>query len=232
MCGCCDAYVSCLATLLLFNNVSHLIYFKEESNRRADRFEATSCCVYINILTISAAFILQDQSKLSSQGFQEGKTCNMCTVNWKMCQHWPLPSSRWSATDHISTSKADTYRKPHVSEPRRFKAWPSSTHQFFFSSKISRVQSPPNTQTQTYTFQPFLSRLSYSVQVFERVSEQVQRCNCYHLETRNVTGDRLARTNWNHYSPVSLVPVKLWVCRNVVSYCIQACAPPNHPEPL
>lgn len=138
---------------------------------------------------------------------------------------------RTAATDHISTSKADTYKKPHVSEPKRFKAWPSNT--FFFSSKMSRVQWPPNNQTQAYTSQPFLSRLSYSVPVFfERVSEQFQRCNCYPLETRNVTGDRLARTNWNHYSPLSLVPVKLCVCRNVVSYCIQACAPPNLSEPV
>lgn len=44
---------------------------------------------------------------------------------------------------------------------------------------------------------------------------------------REAAGDILARTNWNHYSLFSLVPIKLWVCRNVVSYCIQACAPPN-----
>lgn len=81
------------------------------------------------------------------------------------------------------------------------------------------------TETQNYIFQPFLF-------IFDRVSEPVQICNCYHLEARNVTGDRLARTNWNHYSPMSLVPVKIWLLRNVVSYCIQACAPPNCPELL
>lgn len=79
---------------------------------------------------------------------------------------------------------------------------------------------------------PRPSHLPYSAPVFERVSEGVQRCNCYHLETGEATGDRLARTNWNHYSAASLVPVSHGAHRNVVSYCIQACAPPNHPEPL
>ena len=64
------------------------------------------------------------------------------------------------------------------------------------------------------------------------VTATTWRWEIFHALCREAAGDRLGRTNWNHYSPVSLVPVKLWVCRNVVSYCIQACAPSNRPEPV
>lgn len=51
------------------------------------------------------------------------------------------------------------------------------------------------TATQNYVLQAVLF-------VFDRVTEPVQRCNCYHLEARNVTGDRLTWTNWNQCTPM------------------------------
>lgn len=51
------------------------------------------------------------------------------------------------------------------------------------------------TATQDYFLQAVLF-------VFDRVTEPVQRCNCYHLEAQNVTGDRLTWTNWNQCTPM------------------------------
>lgn len=111
-----------------------------------------SCCVYSNMLAILAAFILRDQSKLPSQECRLGNTCNICTVNWMVFQHWLSLSSRSSHTHtriHINTSNADTYRKPHVSEPRGFKAWPTNTFMIYFFSPTWAGFSdwPSNTQT-------------------------------------------------------------------------------------
>lgn len=51
------------------------------------------------------------------------------------------------------------------------------------------------TATQSYILQAVLF-------VFDRVTEPLQRCNCYHLEAQNVTGDRLTWTNWNQCTPM------------------------------
>lgn len=156
MCVCLDVYVSCLAALLWFDNASHLIYFNEAQTESRLPWGHVVLCVYSNMLAISAAFILKDQSKLPSQGCRVGNTCNMCTVNWMVFQHWPSLSSRSSHTHtHINTANADTYRKPDFSELSKFKAWPAN---FFI---VSRVQWLTNTHTQTHTY-AFLPSLPLS----------------------------------------------------------------------
>lgn len=55
-------------------------------------------------------------------------------------------------------------------------------HMFFPPMCVWVSDWPADTPTQTYTFQLLLFCPSYSIPNSERVNEQVQGCNCYHLE--------------------------------------------------
>lgn len=66
-------------------------------------------------------FFLQDQSKLTSQGCWVGKTCNMCTENWMVFQHWPSFSSSSSNTLILTTLLMQI-------QIGRFKAWPANRY--------------------------------------------------------------------------------------------------------
>lgn len=201
-----------------YSTIFHFEFISTRHNRSADLCEDMSFHVYSNVLAISAAFILWNQSKLYFQGCRLENICIfLLNTGWLAMT---VTQQLLITHVHINTFKAASYMNTRF----RTKTFQDSTSKHFNEYIFFSIIDIGIGSTK-YTMQTFLF-------IFHRVSEPVQICNCYHLEARNVTGDRLATTNWNHYSPMSLVPVKIWLLRNVVSYCIQTCAPPNCPELL
>lgn len=117
VCVCYDVYVSCLAALLWFDSASHLIYSNEAQTESRPPRGRVSLCVYNNMLAISAAFLLRDQSKLPSPRMPSGKHlqhvyCKLDGVSALTLTQQPLITSHTHT--HINTTNADTYRKPHL----------------------------------------------------------------------------------------------------------------------
>lgn len=135
MCVCCDVMCVCLAALILFNNVSLLIYFNKAQSESRPLWGLILLCLQQCARNFSSIYSARpiEAALPRIQGGKQSLHVQFCKLDCVSALSFSSCSSHTLA--HKNTLNEHSYRlyKLSESEPRGFKAWPTN----IFKKKVS-----------------------------------------------------------------------------------------------